>query len=175
MSRPKNKKKGRTLPMSTNGNSNPGIPPDIEWNEDDPPVIYSCSEHITHADNCDGSCAPIENVTESVVNVLNEARAWARVGMSFHGVPTSLPDGAFDGIKVNIFDEKLHNLTLQKVLIEAGLTTDEDIDELYRELKYNVMKEMRESHEENVKRLKLRQNMALPEKRLLGPDGQPLG
>lgn len=176
MSRPKNKKKGRTLPMSANGNHDSGIPPDIEWDEDNPPTVYSCSEHITHAAHCDGSCPELDIVTENVVNLLNEARAWARVGMSFHGVPSSLPPGTFDGVTVNIFDERMRAMALQRVLINAGLVTEDEIDELYREIKYEIMHEMRMSYEEHVKRVKLQQQIAVPApNRIIGPDGRPLG
>lgn len=175
MSRPKSKKKGRTLPMSSlsNGNSVPGIPPDIEWNDDDPPVIYSCSQHIEHRPDCDGSCEP-EVTTESQINLLNEARAWARIPMSFQGVPTCFPDGAFDGIKVNIFDEKLRNMALQKILIDNGLATQEEIDELYLELKLEVLQDIRRQYEQAVRRHKMEETLALPDKRLFGPDGKVL-
>jgi hypothetical protein len=174
MSRPKSKKKGRTLPMSSqNGNSVPGIPPDIEWNEDNPPVIYECSQHVEHHPACGGDCDG-EVASEATVKLLNEARAWARIPMSFHGVPTCFPDGAFDGVKVNIFDEKLRNMALQKVLIDAGLTTQEEVDEIYLELKFDTLYNIRTEYQEAVKRQKMQETLALPDKRLYGPNGQIL-
>jgi hypothetical protein len=175
MSRPKGNKKGRTLPMSTlsNGNSDPRIPPDIGWNENDPPAIFTCSQHVEHSVNCDGSCES-EVITESQVKLLNEARAWARIPMSFEGVPTCFPDGAFDGVKVDIFSEKIHVSALQKVIIDAGLATQDEIDEVYQTMKTEVMQTIRTEYEDWVRRQTLQQKMALPDKRLLGPDGQVL-
>lgn len=176
MSRPKGNKKGRTLPMSSlsNGNGPPGIPPDIEWDADNPPTVYECSQHTEHSSDCNGDCEG-ETITEGQVRLLNEARAWARIPMSFQGVPTCLPDGAFDGVKIDIFSEKMRSSALQKIIIDAGLATLEEIDEVYQNLKVEAMQTIRNDYEDYVKRQKLQQKMALPDKRLFGPNGEVIG
>jgi hypothetical protein len=110
---------------------------------------------------------------ESEVLLMNEARAWARIGMSFHGVPTCIA-GQVNGIQVNIFDERIRLATMQEFLIEAGICTLDELDEKFRANKLEAMQEMRANNEDAVKAAFIKQKIATPDKRLLGPHGEIL-
>ena len=159
--------------MPSNGAHRVQVPPDIAWDESNPIFIHSCSQHVNHAHDCDRKDCTSWAPTESEVKLLNEGRAWARVGMSFHGVPTCIANQV-PGIAVNIYDLKLRIETMQSLLIEAGVFTAEECDERFREIKLADMQRMRAESEETVKQQQLQQMMAVPDHRILGPNGEPL-
>ena len=185
MSRPKGSKKGRTLPMSSlngEGASKPTIPPDIEWDENDPPVIFRCTNHTEHAPDCDGDCEALE-CTEWQVKLLNEGKAWRRLDMDFRGIPTVIADVMpVNGIHVEIFDQQCTLMALQQVLMDNGLLDKTELDEKFREAKYTIMHDVRVQNEEQIKAMRdaaleqeKRAALGLPPKRLLGPHGEQLG
>jgi len=152
-------------PMSNNGDGQEiGISPNLEWDENNPPIIFPCSDHIDHAPDCDGSDEGAA-LTEYGVLLSNEAKDWARVGLQV------------DGVQVNSLDSKMQIGAVQQLLVEAGVLDKDEIDELYRKLKYEVLHSMREELEPQVKAAKTAAMLGVrPGQRppLLGPHGEIL-
>lgn len=159
--------------MNSNGNSNPTVPPDLVWSDDEPLVLNACSQHTDHRNGCKGDCETF-TPNEMQVALMNEGRAWARIPMSYQGVPTCFPDGAFDGIKVDSFDLKMRIHTMQVLMLKAGICTEEEIEQTFCELKLEALQQIREQYQSVVKLHQAQQMMAIPDKRILGPDGQAL-
>src|ERR1700756_4209738 len=109
----------RMVPMPANGNAEVEVPPDLVWDENNPPFIHKCSQHTEHNPKCDGNCEG-HFFDESEVKLGNEARAWARAGMNFHGVPFGLP---FPGITVELFDLELKFELLQQIVLDHEMIT----------------------------------------------------
>lgn len=163
--------------MMHNGNSD-FVPPDLVWDENDPPKIFPCSQHITHSPRCDGKCCiePMTIDTELQVDLLNEARAYARAGMSFKGVPEAYANSIpIPGMQVELFDMLIWLQTLAEVVAEAGLIGKDDLNEKFRANKLVIMREQRDRHEAQVRKSAIANKFGIVEKPpLLGPDGTPL-
>lgn len=150
----------------------PGIPPDLEWSDD--LVIYGCSHHIEHARGCDGTCEE-NHPDELQVSLLNEGRAWRRLGMDFRGIPAPLMGGPYAGVSVEIWDLQHHISALEDILVTAGIATRDELDDKMRETKLQAMRRIREQSEEMVRRARMKERIAMPQKPgLLGPDGNPI-
>lgn len=174
MSRPKNKKKGRTLPMaSLNGDNASHVPADVVWDEENPMTIYMCSQDIEHDPRCNGLC-PSYTPTKSQVDLINEARAWARAGMSFFGIPTAYKDTVpIAGINVELFDLECKFQAVRSMLVEKLDMDEDEFEEMFRETKLEAMRGIREQNEAAVRRERMRS--LIPAKPpILGPDGGPI-
>jgi hypothetical protein len=162
--------------MSTLGNGNsPPVPDDIVWDEENPPLIYSCSQHIEHARFCNGEC-PTYVANELQVQLMNEARAWARAGMSFHGIPAAYRDQIpIQGINVELFDLECRVHVLCEILVEMFNVDGNEIDERYGKFKLMALRNIREENEANVRRQRAANALGIAQKKpIIGPDGQPL-
>lgn len=149
---------------SRNGDGTPpGIPEDVVWDSENPQYIYECSSYIEHSPDCDGNCES-DLAAESQIKLLNESLAWARAGMD-----TS-------GINISSFDNQANIMALQKVLIEKGILTQDEVDEEFRLFKIDVMRIVRENNEEQIKEMKQRMALGLrpSSRKLLGPYGEEL-
>lgn len=159
-----------------NGSSPGWIPPDLVWDEDNHPIIFPCSQHTEHHPNCDGNCGePTELDSESQVELLNEGRKYARIGMSFFGVPAAY-NGVIPvrGIAVELVDLLMWLQAAKEVIMEKLDFSEFEFEELYRTKKLEFLRNIREANEENIKRARTEQMMAVAKKPLLGPDGNPL-
>lgn len=156
----------------SNGDSSSNIPPDLEWDAENPPFAYECSDYTEHIPGCPGCDGKFYD--ESEVTLSNEAKAWARAGMVFKGSPDSMMNLPFvGGIPVEIYSLEKKFEVLMQVIIEAGLITQEDLDIKYRLHKAAMLKRIREANEDRVKKERTAQQLGIPT-RLIGPDGQPL-
>lgn len=156
-----------------NGDAPPEIPPDIEWDEDDPPFIHSCSRHVEHAGFCDGSCEG-EYATESMVNLINEHLAWQRLGMVPMGVPMAMRGAPINGLLVEIWDLETRYMVLQDWVEEQGIT-EEELNERFRIKKFERMQTVRKQNEETLRKRQIADKFGIVEKQVLGPDGNPIG
>lgn len=161
-------------PSSNGSGGEEGVPPDLEWDADNPPVIFSCSQHTEHMPNCPGDCG--EHVcTEGTVLMANEARAWSRAGMSWSGVPTAyagkVPIG---GINVELVDLETKIHVLVELLKDVTNLSQEELDDMWLAHKAGYLRRIREDNEEMVRRTRAASALGIKNKRLLGPDGQPL-
>lgn len=170
-------KPNRIVPTNTNGPSNPEIPDDLVWDADNPPIIYPCSQDINHAPFCKGDEDGVALDSELQIQLMNEGRAWARLGMSFQGIPAAY-QGVIPrpGIAVELVDLLSWMETMRGVLVELSGMTAFDFEEKFREFKLNFLREIRLATEERVKKERVVSSIGIVEKPgLLGPDGQPLG
>lgn len=146
---------------SVPGSFNGGIPPNIVWDEDNPPIAHSCSGGLMHAPDCDGSCADGEPLKEYEVDLLNEHREWGRVGMN-PGMIT---------ISSTSFDLEVRVGGLSEFLVEKGIIDVEELNEFYIRMRIDRMRELRLANQDAVKRARL----GLPGKpQIFGPGGNPL-
>lgn len=159
--------------MHGNGHGeNPNVPPDIAWDDDDPPMIYACSQHTEHNSNCDGECESHILTSELQAKLMNEARAWARQNMVFTGVPVNVP---FPGIQVELVDLLCWLEATKQVLIDNDLVEEFKLEESYRERKLNLLQTIRERSEERIRKQRVVDSLGIVQKPgLLGPNGQPL-
>lgn len=142
----------------TFSNGSHGIPPNLEWDAVNPPQRYSCSGLVNqHADNCDGTCLAA-SLDEIETELVNEHRNWARLG-----IDKKMLD-------VDQFKLVCQVQVLIDVIIDAGIKTKEELNDIYRLETINRMRAVREPREESLRR----QRLGLPPSGLLGPNGQPL-
>jgi len=178
MSRPHHGKKGRTLPMSSMNGDSPGashVPPNLEW-EGEPITVFNCSQHISHMPGCNQGCGETIIDTELEVEAINEGRIWARQGMSFRGLPAVLMNVPFSGIQYDGFDLLCWVVSINKVLVENGIASVEEINQTFLEEKLRRMKELREQWEPEIKERRTRVQLGLRDKpNIIGPDGKPMG
>lgn len=146
-----------SIPGSFNG----GIPPNIVWDENNPPPKYSCSNGITHAPGCDGRCPDPGYMKEYDVEMINEQREWLRVGMHPNEIVIGSPP----------FDLELRPTILADFLHEKGVIDSEEFNEYFVRARAERMKKIRLENQEQAKRMKF----GLPPKpQMFGPGGQPL-
>lgn len=165
-------RQGKVPGMRSNGATNPAIPPDLEWDEDNPPEIFPCSQHTEHAPGCPGTEDAIQLDSESQVRLINEARAWARVGMNFTGVPAGFPA---TGIPVELVDLLVWAQVVREIVIELAGITEFEYEEKFREAKFELLNSIRVRHEDEVKKRRVADQLGIVQRPpLLGPDGQPI-
>jgi len=152
--------KGLLLMPNIPGSFNGGVPPNIVWDEDNPPIKYACSQNVLHGPGCDGSCGADGFMTEAQVRMENETREWQRVGMNPDGIGTRITPWNMD-VKINAVVEFLN---------EKGIIDITELNDYFLTVKVNMMQQIREMNQEAAKRAKL----GLPPKGLLGPDGLPI-
>ena len=169
---------GRPSERSNGNGKNQNVPPDIVWDEDNPPFICNCSGLTEHGPRCNGECGG-EYYTENEVRLTNLAREFARNKMvpygiikayAMAGVPPS------QGMQVDPFDLLLWMETLLEVLSEADIIDRAAVEIRWQERKIAAMEEVLESIAPQIKEQRAKQALGIltPEKKLFGPDGQPL-
>lgn len=168
MSRPK-----RITPTHTNGPV-PSVPPDIVWDEDNPPMLFACSNHVFHLPECSGNCNTMR-VTEMRVKLINEGLAYARAGMNWHGVPAAYAEAIpVPGIRVELTDVLMWLELLRDLVCElAGLSIDE-FDDMFTQRKFEMLHSIRERSEAHVKKQRTKNMLGIVDKPIFGPDGRPL-
>lgn len=143
------------------GSYNGGVPPNIVWDPENPPIKNSCSNTNMHVTGCDGTCERDGFMTETEVAHLNESREWGRVGMNPGMI--MVPSTPFD------FEMRINALV--DALVEADVLDMEELNDRYLQTRVRRMQKLRLDNEEAAKRAKF----GLPGKPpILGPDGQPL-
>lgn len=167
---------GRPSEQDPNGNSLQGVPRDLIWNEDDPPVIYPCSQDIKHLPNCSGEEDGIQLDSELQVRILNEGRTWARAGMSFQGIPAAY-SGVIPkpGIGVELVDLLCWLEVIKEQIVELTGMSEFEFEEKFRERKLEFLQTIRDANEANIRRNRIRASLGVKNKPpLLGPGGEPL-
>ncbi len=140
------------------GTFNGGIPPNIEWDPNNPPIKHTCSNALNHAPGCDGTCGPLGALTEVETALVNESREWARLNMNTTNVQ-------YDSLRENSKVKALINLLEAK-----GICTPQEMDLFFQGALLTEMQNVRFASQDKVKRTLL----GLPKASLLGPDGRPL-
>lgn len=140
------------------GMRNGGIPANLVWDEDNPPVRFSCGRMVEkHTPHCDGSCTS-EPITEAECSLINEHREWARIGMNTNNVQRDI-FAMYNEVKA-----------IRSLCIDAGIFTLDELDTRFQELALEEMRTIRAQNEEAVKRA----NLGLGAPKIIGPDGKPL-
>lgn len=161
---------------SSNGEMGMEIPPDLVWDEDDPPYIYPCSQHSEHHPMCPGNEDAIQLDSESQVEILNEGRRWARAGMAFNGIPAAYQGKIpITGIAVELVDLLMWLDVVKDMVIELSGSTPFEFEERYRDYKIKFLREIREANEDKIKKARVANSIGVVERPpLLGPDGNPI-
>ena len=166
-------------PSKSNGNGkNQNVPPDIVWDENNPPFIYSCSGTTEHDTRCNGECGG-EYYTENEVKLTNLAREFARNKMVPYGIIKAYAMAGVpptQGMQVDPFDVLLWMETLLEVLSEAGVIDRAEVEVRWQERKISAMEGILETIAPQLKQQRANQALGIvtPDNRLLGPNGQPL-
>lgn len=142
-------------------NSNPNIPPTVEWDPDNPQTIFRCTDEIFHSPSCDGNCGSYD-ATEGLTLLLNEQRDWARLNLNTN-------------INVDAFSLMLRIEMLEEYVRNETSMTEEEWDESFKLRKAARMREMRENIEPQIREAQAKASLAIAQKRILGPNGELLG
>lgn len=162
-------------PTFGNGSGKPQVPPDLVWDDDNPPKIFPCSLDTQHEKGCRGQEQSIVLESRLQVEVLNEGRAWARAGMNFQGVPAAY-QGVIPvtGINVELVDMLMWLEAMKELLLEISDISEFDIQERFRAKKLEFLQAIRNANEEKVKSQRIRNQIGLAQKGIIGPDGRRL-
>jgi len=160
-----------------NGNvPNPNVPPNLEWDEDNPPFVYECSEYTEHRPECNGECEGRFWV-ESEVKLSNLAKEYARNQMSYAGVIEAyravpiLPGG----FPVDPFYHEMWLESLQDILIDKGLVTRDELNELWRQKMITRMETVLGTVLPQLKEARTKAALGIQDKKIIGPGGYPIG
>lgn len=138
------------------GTFNGGVPPNVVWDEKDPPIVNMCTQNIgIHAPNCEGDCDK-RLATETETELINEYREWTRAGMDVNK------------LQFNPFRAQSTLNALSAIIVEEF--GQERVDKMYQELLLERMRGARLKHGDDSKRAMF----GIPPRRLLGPDGKPM-
>lgn len=138
------------------GTNNGGIPANLIWDEDNPPLkCDGCGMVGIHGPGCDGKYTK-SPIRETECQLLNENREWARLGMSTNMVTRDL--------------FKMGNQITAIVNMLSTLVDKDELNDEYRRCTVAEMQRIRLANQDEIKRT----NLGLPQKTILGPDGQPL-
>ena len=99
-----------------------------------------------------------------------ELQRWEILGMRAGGVPAGFQA---PGISVEIFELEMRLHTAINLLIEKGIITQEEADEKYQQNMLDRLTAIREANEEQIKKARMAQQIAVAQKSILGPNGQP--
>lgn len=159
--------------MSSNGNE-PTIPPDVPWSDDNPPVLYVCSNHVFHMPGCDGNCGELL-VTEQKVKLINEGLAYARAGMNWRGVPAAYENTIpVPGIRVELVDVLIWLEVMKDMVCELYGISAEHFDDEFARRKYEMLHEIREINERTIRQQRTADSLGIIKNPIFGPDGKPL-
>lgn len=158
-----------------NGNAPTNIPADVVWDENNPPVIYACSQYTEHDPACEGDCES-QVATENLVKLMNEGFAYRRAGMSYYGIVASYSMIPVSGIPVEVFDVMMLVEVLRDHIVETTDITEDELHEKFRIHKYEFLHNVREASEARVRKQRAANALGIVEgPGLLGPDGNPIG
>lgn len=147
-----------SIPGSFNG----GIPPNVVWDENNPPIKHSCSDNpLVHIPDCKGDCEDGDAMGEHEVELLNEHLEWSRIGMNPQLIGTVLTP----------FDMDLRISVLSTFLADQGIIDLDELNVVLTRSRVERMKKLREDNQEAVRRMRLGMP---PKPPLLGPTGEPL-
>lgn len=160
--------------MAVNGDAHPGIPEDLVWDDENPPEVFNCSNHLYHERGCDGTCG-LMDLTESKVALINEGLAYARAGMEWRGLPAIFAGKMpINGMQVELTDVLMWLETLKKTVCELAGISEDEFDEMFRANKIEMLRSVREANEERLRKSRLKSQLGVVENPLLGPDGFPI-
>jgi len=136
------------------------VPPDLPY----PCVICTCSGEQEHTSECDGSCETWEP-TETQVKLQNISREFRRHGLDANSVSTS----------AGLTELFLRIGTTEKILCKMADISEEEYNELYREEKILFLQIFLDNHLQSVKKARTASALGIIDKKVLGPDGKPIG
>jgi len=138
------------------GTHNGGIPANLVWDENNPPVkCDGCGMVGIHTPDCDGKHTT-SSLRQTECEMINKRREWARLGMST------------DFIARDLF--KMGNQIQALINILGTLVDPDELNDEYRRCCVAEMRRIRLANQDEIKRA----NLGIPPKSILGPDGQPL-
>jgi hypothetical protein len=95
-----------------------------------------------------------------------ELQRWQLVQIPLRGVPTGFPT---PGIHVEILETDVRSTAIVKLLVEKGICTQEEGDEMYQRCMLERLTAIREGYEAAKSA-----EVLVAKQRLLGPDGKPM-
>lgn len=141
----------RIPPMLNVGNLMPQVPPDLQWDPDNPMMINSCSGHTdVHAAECDGVCER-RAVDEYDVRIENENRAWARAGLNMTSISSN-------PLRLDARLQTIVQLVMQRLDI-----SDEEFNAIFRPMYLDTLVSVRHNLQEAMGKAKIRSNIILPD------------
>lgn len=133
---------------------NGGVPPNITYDENDPPIKNGCTGRIgLHNKDCKGNCDRVK-ATKLETELENEVREWARIGMDTRYVQHDL------------FRMNQQIRAIIKIL--QSMIHEELLNEEFQLCTLEEMRGIRLANQDQVKK----QNLGTPG--IIGPDGKRL-
>jgi hypothetical protein len=130
------------IPPTLTGVRDLPAPPDLEWNEENPPTVHSCSGNDgEHTPDCDGNCDELP-LDELDVLLNNEMHAWQRAGMN----PGMIPH------------DVLHMSTQIDTMIKMLITSPElskQYNDIFRTIMLDKFRRFRENNEAGFRKARL--------------------
>lgn len=108
--------------------------------------------------------------TQLEVQLAEELKRWQLAGMRAAGVPAGFE---VPGIPVELYEIEVRTSAVIKLMMDKGIFTKEEADIYYQQEMLERLTKIREANEENIKKQRMANEIAVAQKRLLGPNGQP--
>lgn len=131
------------VPGTFRNNGGRNVPPNINWDPDEPIYLHSCSGFLVHLNDCDGNCERGKQLSELEVKLVNENREWARIGMST------------DNVGHDIFTINAQVRSLIRLLEKKGIFSRDEIDIMFQECMLEELISIRMKNQDAVKRASL--------------------
>jgi hypothetical protein len=109
--------------------------------------------------------------TKLMVALKEEVKRWELLGWRINGVPMGV---GLPGIGVEIFELDIRTSAVVKMLIDKEIFTKEEADIYYQQEMLDRLTKIREENEERVKAERIAAEIAVAQRRIIGPNGQPL-
>ena len=105
------------------------------------------------------------------IQLAEELKRWELAGMRAAGIPAGFE---IPGIPVELYEIEVRTAAIVKLLIEKEIFTKKEADIFYQKEMLERLTKIREANEENIKKERMAREIAVAQKRLLGPNGQPI-
>lgn len=168
MARPNQNKKGRTKPM-----------PQVDWNGtfiEYGQLANECNRHLDrnkHAEDCPGDCELVE-LYGSEVDLHNEVVRWNKHDWAIQGIPSSFIGLGPPGIGINLLQLDFVQTALIKFLVEMDIINEDELNDKLRVVKTERLTKIREAQEKIMAREEAAAKLVVPDKRIIGPNGEVL-
>lgn len=108
--------------------------------------VFVCSGGLDHTEECSGDCG-VEKLDELDIELNKEKILWGELGIPNQG---SIPGTQIPGIPIDTFHLQSSHDAVLKILVNKGIVTEEELNDVFRQIHLARMKMIRMANEEAI-------------------------